>query len=164
MSADLDADLGDDLGDDFAVLRQTRRSLVAVVDALTPAERVTVPDGFNNHILWNAGHLAVTEQLLVYGLSDLPIGVPDEMVAGFRKGTSPRDWERAWAWDEIRQALLARPDQTEADWHAGRFTSFREYRTTPGVVLRSVEDALRFNLYHEGIHLGSILALRRLVS
>ncbi len=46
---------------------------------------------------------------------------------------------------------------------AGRFETYREYRTTPGVVLASVEDALRFNLYHEGLHLGSVLALRKLV-
>ena len=145
----------------FDTLRTTRRSLADLVDAMSPEMRTTIPDGFNNHVLWNVGHLAVTEQLLTYGLADQPLGVSVEMLAAFRKGTSPREWSRAWTWDEVRGPFLTLPDQTEADARAGRFASFREYRTTPGVVLRSVEDALRFNLYHEGIHLGAILALRR---
>ena len=144
----------------FGTLRQTRQSLVAVVDALPDAARTTIPDGFNNHVLWNAGHLAATEQLLTYGLSGLPLNVSAEFVEDFRKGSSPRDWARAWAWGEVRDLLLSVPDQTEADYRAGRFETYREYRTTPGVVLASVEEAVRFNLFHEGLHLGAVLAIR----
>ena len=148
----------------FDVLRATRQSLAAAVDAMTPEQRTAIPGGFNNHVLWNVGHLAVTEQLLAYGLADQPLGVSDEMVGAFRKGTSPRDWTRAWTWDEIRTLFLTLPDRTAHDVAAGgRFSGFRSYTTTPGVVLNSVEDAVRFNLYHEGIHLGSVLALRRML-
>ncbi len=58
----------------------------------------------------------------------------------------------------ICDAFLSLPEQAEADLRAGALRPFREYTTTPGVVLASAEDALRFNLYHEGLHLGSILA------
>ena len=148
----------------FDTLRKTRQSLAAVVDALPDAARTAIPDGFNNHVLWNAGHLAATEQGLTYGLAGLPPNVPPEFVESFRKGSSPRDWSRAWTWAEVRDLLLTLPDRTEADYRAGRFEAFREYRTTPGVVLASVEDAVRFNLYHEGLHLGTVLALRKLVA
>ncbi len=134
----------------FDTLRTTRRSLAAVVDALPEAARTTTPDGFNNHVLWNVGHVAATEQLLTYGLAGLPLHVPDAFVADFRKGSSPRDWETTWTWGEVRDFLLALPDQTEADYRAGRFETYREYRTTPGVVLSSVEDAVRFNAVPRG--------------
>ena len=149
----------------FDTLRQTRQSLVALVESLPDDARTTVPDGFNNHVLWNAGHLAATEQALVYSLTGLPPNVSPEFVGAFRKGTSPRDWDRAWTWDEVRDKLLTLPDLTRADAEAGRFDDrpFREYTTTPGVTLRSVSDAVQFNLYHEGIHLGAILALRKLI-
>ena len=62
---------------------------------------------------------------------------------------------------QVRDAFLALPDQAEADLRAGRFEQYRAYTTTPGVVLASVEDAVRFNLFHEGLHLGAILALRK---
>ena len=114
-------------------------------------------------MLWNVGHVVATEQALTYGLSGLPIDLPDGFVADFRKGSSPRDWTRDWDYAEVRDLLLATVDRTEADYRAGRFETYREYRTTPGVVLSSVDDAVRFNLYHEGLHLGAILALRKLV-
>ncbi len=144
-------------------LRQTRQTLAALVDALPEEALITIPEGFNNHILWNVGHLVVTQQVLVYGLSGLQPNVSAEMMGAFRKGTSPRDWDRAWTLAEIREPFLSLPDQTEADLRAGRFETYREYTTTPGVTLRSVDDAVRFNQYHEGIHLGSVLALRKLV-
>ena len=143
------------------VVRKTRQSAAQIVDALPADALVTVPPGFSNHVLWNVGHLVVTMQSLVYGLSGLPLGVPDAWVAAFRKGTAPQNGVAAVPYDEVRDAFLALPDQTEADLRAGRFEPYREYTTTPGVVLVSAEDALRFNLYHEGLHLGAILALRK---
>ena len=143
------------------VTRRTRRSTAQVVDALPPDALTTIPDGFSNHVLWNVGHLVVTMQALVYGLSGLPLGVPDDWVAGFRKGTAPQDGVAAAPYAEVRDAFLALPDQVEADLRAGAFERYREYTTTPGVTLSSVSDALRFNLFHEGLHLGTVLALRK---
>ncbi len=148
----------------FGALRQTRQSLVAVVDEIPEAARTVIPNGFNNHVLWNAGHLAATEQLLTFGLSGRPLDLPEGFLDDLRKGSSPRDWRHDWTWAEIRDLLLSLPDRTEAAYRAGEFGPFeRPYRTTPGVVLGGVDDAVRFNLYHEGIHLGAILALRKLV-
>ncbi len=145
------------------VVRKTRQSAVQIVDALSEDALTAIPSGFSNHVLWNVGHLVVTMQSLVYGLSGRPLGVPDAWVAAFRKGTTPQDGVAAVPYAEVRNAFLALPDQTEADLRDGRFEQYREYTTTPGVVLADVEDALRFNLFHEGLHLGSILALRKLV-
>lgn len=155
MSADLDSVL--------TMLRLTRQSLVGITDRIPRDAQLVIPDGFSNHVLWNLGHVVVTERLLAYGFSGLPLGVPDDWVAAFRKGTRPTEGEAAVSYDELRAAALALPEQTAADLDAGRFETFREYTTTPGVVLSSVADAIRFNLYHEGLHLGAILALRKLV-
>ena len=144
-------------------LAKTRRSLVAVTDALGDDARLAVPDGFSNHVLWNLAHVVVTQQLLVHGLSGLPLRVPDAWVQAYRKGTSAATGESVASYDDVRRAALELPSRTASDLEAGRPAEFKTYTTTPGVVLESVEDADRFNLYHEGLHLGSILALRKLV-
>ena len=87
-------------------LRQTRQTLAALVDALPEEALTTIPEGFNNHILWNVGHLVVTQQVLVYGLSSLQPNVSAEMMGAFRKGTSPRDW--CGARSNVRVAVRGR--------------------------------------------------------
>lgn len=143
------------------IVRKTRRSVVEITDAIAPSALTAIPPGFSNHVLWNVGHLVVTMQSLIYGLSGLPLGVPDGWLAAFRKGSTPEDGVAAVPYADVREVFLALPDQAEADLRAGVFQQYREYATTPGVVLRSAADAARFNLFHEGIHLGAILALRK---
>ncbi|RMG65283.1 MAG: hypothetical protein D6722_16080 [Bacteroidetes bacterium] len=50
-----------------------------------------------------------------------------------------------------------------ADYEAGRFTAYRRYETSYGVVLASIEDAIRFGNVHEGLHLGYMMVQRRAV-
>ena len=49
----------------------------------------TIPEGFSNTIFWNIAHIVVTQQLLVYKLSGLPMQVSDDLVEKYRKGTKP---------------------------------------------------------------------------
>lgn len=146
-----------------SLLQQTRPLLLRLIKDLSEEALLTIPTGFSNNILWNLGHLAVTQQLLHYGLSSLPLNVPDELVAQCRKGTSPTDWDTPPDLDEIKHLLIECPRQLETDLEEARFTTFRPYMTSVGVELTDLETALAFNQYHEGLHTGAILALRRAV-
>ena len=146
-----------------SLLQQTRPLVLRLVDGLSHQDLLTIPTGFSNNILWNLGHLVVTQQLLHYGLSNLPLNVPDELVAQCRKGTSPAAWDTPPDLDEIKRLLIELPRQLEADLETGQFTTFRSYMTSVGVELVDLKTALSFNQYHEGLHTGSILALRRAV-
>ena len=148
----------------LGTIRQTRRALDDLTARLGTEAWTRVPEGSSNNVLWNVGHLVVTLELLTYGLTGLDLGVPASMVTSFRKGTSPADWDETPDPEAVLHHLHASPDRIEADLRAGRFTEYREYTTTPGVVLASVDDALAFDLYHEGLHLGAVLSLRKLVA
>lgn len=145
------------------LLQQTRPLLLRLTDGMSDAQLLAVPPGFSNNILWNLGHLVVTQQLLHYALSGLPMYVSDELVAQCRKGTSPAGWDRPPDADEIRSLLVDLPDRLVADLEAERFTTFRPYETSVGVTLPDLETALDFNLFHEGLHTGTILSLRKAV-
>ena len=43
------------------------------------------------------------------------------------------------------------------------YDAYNAYETSVGIVLGNIEDALKFNNFHEGIHLGTILAQRKMV-
>lgn len=126
----------------------------------TPREQLlNIPEGFRNNIWWNIAHVVVTQQLLVYKFSGLPMRVSDELVDKFKKGTVPDGTATDEEIDEITGFLFSTIEWTQEDYEKGKFKSFSEYTTSVDITLSSVEDAIAFNAFHEGIHLGSILAL-----
>lgn len=122
-----------------------------------------IPEGFNNNILWNIAHTMVTQQLLTYKRAGLAMNVPDEWVAAFAKGSKP---ERDFTAEEVKAidtALFSTYEKFEADLAQGRFAAIKPYTTSTNMVLDSIETTQNFILFHDGIHLGSVLALAKLV-
>lgn len=145
------------------LLKCTRAILLKTVDGLTDAQLKTVPAGFNNNILWNLAHLAVTQQALNYKLSGLPMYLSEQLVEENKKGTSPNSWSKAPEVEFIKKQLVELPEILERDFAAGKFKQYNTYMTSAGYELKDIEDSIIFNNFHEGIHLGSVMALRKLV-
>ena len=148
----------------FNILLQNRKMLYAILRK-TPRESLfEIPVGFRNHIFWNIAHVVVTQQLITYGLSNLPMHVSAEWVAKYRKGTAP-GVEQASEEEitEMQDLLFSTLEQTKDDYRKGLFKEYQTYTTSAKVTLGSVEDALTFNVYHEGPHLGAILALQKAI-
>lgn len=142
---------------------QNRRNLYAILERMPKEELLKIPNGFRNNIWWNIAHVVVTQQLLVYKLSGLPMRIPNELVEKYKKGTVP---DGTATDDEIKMVsgfLLSTIEWTQADFENGLFTAFNEYPTSAKVTLKNVEDAINFNLFHEGLHLGAILSLKKIM-
>jgi hypothetical protein len=120
----------------------------------------TVPKGYRNSIFWNVAHTIVTQQLLVYGLSNVPMLVDPDLVKTYRKDTKTvREATR----DEltlIKSLLFSTIEQTQTDYDNGVFKNYTTYTTSINETLSTVEEAISFNAFHEGIHLGYILAMK----
>jgi hypothetical protein len=122
-----------------------------------------VPKGLDNNIIWNIAHTIVTQQLLVYKLSGLPMLLSDEMVETYRKGTkTERDASQAEV-NGIKDVLFSLIEKTKEDYDNKVFQTYNQYTVSTKSTLYTVENAIEFNNFHEGIHLGYILALRRLL-
>jgi DinB superfamily len=151
------------MSDDLDLLRQTRRNLIRLTADLSDEQLLAIPPGFGNNVLWNYGHCLVTQQRLCYGLSSLPMRIPAEWNDLMMKGTSPKDWSAPPDRQAITDLMLTTVDQLAEDLEAGLFTDFKSYPTSYGVTLGSVEDAVRFDVAHEALHMGVMMALRHLV-
>jgi hypothetical protein len=140
---------------------KNRTLLKSFIENHTLDELNKVPEGFNNNIIWNIAHTIVTQQLLAYKLSGLPMLVSDEMVADYQKGTrTERDVTQAEV-DTITGLLFSTVEKTKDDYNNKVFKTYTEYTTSTNSTMTKVEDAISFNNFHEGIHLGYILALRK---
>jgi hypothetical protein len=143
------------------IAKKNRKILEWFIDNLSLEKLNKVPEGFNNNVIWNIAHCIVTQQLLVYKLSGLEGVLSDQMIAKFRKGTkTERNLSQAEVY-EIRDLLFSPLEQTEKDYNNGVFKAYNEYTVSTGSTLTNVDKAIDFNNFHEGIHLGYILALKK---
>jgi len=147
----------------FDILIKTRQLLLKITEHLSMEQLNKIPQGFKNNIAWNIAHMAVTQQLLCYKLSGLNCLVSDEMIADFQKGTAPNHTISKEEFETIIEQFLRLPLQLEEDYNKGIFKNYSEYKTSVNITLNSVDDAIMFNTYHEGIHLGIILQLMKFV-
>ena len=139
---------------------KNRVLLSKLLDKFSLDQLNTVPKGYRNSIFWNVAHTIVTQQLLVYGLSNVPMLVDPDLVKTYRKDTKTvREATR----DEltlIKSLLFSTIEQTQTDYDNGVFKNYTTYTTSINETLSTVEEAISFNAFHEGIHLGYILAMK----
>ncbi|MFV0573036.1 MAG: DinB family protein [Xanthomarina gelatinilytica] len=145
----------------FDITNKNRAIFKTFLETFTLEELNKVPKGFNNNIIWNIAHTIVTQQLLVYNLSGLPMLLTNDMVEKYRKGTKPGQ-DVTWAEvDLIKGLLFSTIEKTKEDYNNNVFETYNEYTVTTKSTLTNVDEAIDFNNFHEGIHLGYILALKR---
>lgn len=147
----------------FDITRTSRKMIAPFLENYTLEQLNTIPDGFSNNLIWNIAHIVVTQQLLVYKLSGLSANVSDEMIEKYRKGTKPEHIVTQTEVDEIKSLLFTTIDQTELDFENKIFNNFDEYPTSTGFVLKSAKEAMIFNNFHEGLHLGILMSIRKFV-
>ncbi|WP_179316631.1 DinB family protein [Winogradskyella undariae] len=145
----------------FGITLKNRELLVRFINKHTLLELNKVPVGFTNNIIWNIAHVIVTQQRLVYHLSGLPMLVSDDVVAKYRNGTQPENDLSQSEIDVIKDLLISTIEKTKEDYIKGVFKTYHEYTVGMKSTLHNVEEAIEFNNFHEGMHLGYILALRK---
>ncbi len=147
----------------FEITRTSRKILSQFLEKYSLEQLNVIPEGFNNNLIWNIAHIVVVQQMLVYKLSGMDMIISDEMVDKYRKGTKPEQDATQLEVDEIKELLFKAIDQTETDFENEVFKNYQEYPTSTGFTLNTVVDAMSFNYFHEGIHLGVILSIKKYI-
>ena len=151
------------MDNNIAYLKATRENIIKAVNDFSIEQLNAIPEVFHNNLAWNLGHVLVTQQLLCYRMSGNKGYVADEMINRYRKGTKPEMYipaeEIAW----IKEQLIKTTDLMQEDYKKGILSQYKPYATSYGVELKSIEDAMAFNLIHEGMHFGYMLGLRKSV-
>lgn len=149
--------------DTLALLRATRNNTLGIFAKHDLEQQNTIPTGLNNNMVWNAGHVVATMELLVYAMAGQKTPSDRDFIDRYRKGSRPEGPVSAEECSLIAEKLRTSVDQLEQDLGTLDFSNYKEYATSFGVTLSSVDDALAFNNMHEAMHLGTMLTLRNLV-
>jgi hypothetical protein len=143
----------------FDITLKNRQIMASFLDRFSLEELNKVPDGFRNNIFWNIAHLVVTQQLLTYNLSGLPMLIDDELVNKYRKGSKTENDVIEEEVNLIKGLLFSTLEKTFEDYQKGLFKEYQTYTVTTNSTLTNIEQAIEFNNFHEGIHLGYVLAM-----
>ena len=144
----------------FAIVRD---HMLQELEGLDTDRMLALPDGRDDNILWNVGHLLCSLSRLTYVFSGQPLPIPEHYLTLFGKGTSARHWDEAPDIDEVLGHFNRLPKQIEQDFLAHRFTGYKALEIVPGKTISSVEEAVSFHCFHEGLHIGMIITLKELL-
>ena len=140
-----------------------RVKIADIVKELTLEQLNTVPPGFNNNIIWNVGHVIAAQQGICYKRLGLDLVVEEDFFETFKPGSKPERFFDAADVEKIIGLLTSTITQLEADLQTDKFANYPTWSTRYGAELTSINDAVSFLPFHEGLHIGAIIALRKMV-
>jgi len=141
--------------------------MITEVSGLSVEQFNEIPPGFRNNIIWNVAHMICAQQGVCYGRSGLPVTVAEKFITPFLTNTKPEHIICEDQIAEIKDLYLRTVPQLQEDYEKKIFSN---YIPSPnilkvyGLELKNIEDAIEFILYHDGLHSGTIIALKKLIT
>lgn len=145
------------------VLKHPRLSILETLKDFSLDQLNKIPAGHNNNIAWNLGHMAATQQTLCYLRAGVPMVLEEDFVNAYKGGTKPEKFIDEAEFERIKTYLFSPLDQFEKDLKTDLFRNYPAFTTRYGVEIKDIEDALSFLAFHDGLHLGYIMSMRKLV-
>ena len=145
------------------ILKHPRLSILETLKGFSIEQLNKIPEGHNNNIAWNLGHMAAVQQTLCYLRSGVPYVLDEDFINAYKGGTKPEKFIDEAEFEHIKTNLFVPLEQLERDLKADIFKTFTPLTTRYGVQLNNVDDALAFLPFHEGLHTGYIMSMRKLV-
>ena len=150
----------------FKFIIDARKAFIKEIERLSLEQLNEIPEGFNNNIIWNFGHIIVTTPILCYvrtGIWEDASNV--KFASAYGKATKPTYFVLQEEVDELKQLAISTIESIEADYKAGKLDKIIAFETTTfGAVLNSIEDVIITTAGHDNTHLGYITAQKRLIN
>ncbi|WP_134685519.1 DinB family protein [Brevibacillus migulae] len=142
----------------FNQLQAYRDETLQLVGDVTEEMADRIPAGFRNNIRWNLGHIYLDQYLWIQHLTKETIQMPDGFQEWFGYGTSPADWQTNPPSLEALQELLKGQPGHIRDTYGERLEE--EFPATE-MGMHTIEQVLIRTIFHEGMHIEAIKAIRR---
>ena len=146
------------------IIKQPRLQVLNISEDRTLDQLNYIPTGFNNNILWNLGHMVAAQQGICYLRAGLPLRIDESFLLTYKPGTKPEELYTADDLTLIKKLFFFTLDQLEADLNTNMFNNYTPFVTRYGYEITSIDDAVSFLPFHEGLHIGTVIALKKLVS
>jgi hypothetical protein len=144
----------------FGTLDKHRGRLLQLVEGCPENKRNVVPEGFNNSVHWQIGHVLTITERLVFGLLEQTPVIPAKYQTFFGSGTKPADWqEEPPAWDLLMAQLKEQPNRIRESSKDKLEVSVKENF----LKAETVGELIIFSVLHEVNHAGTISAMLKVL-
>ena len=144
-------------------IRKVREFLLNIIKDLSVEQLNKIPPGFNNNIIWNLGHLVAAQQGICYKRLELPTHVSENFYNDFKSGSKPERFFDENEINEIKSLFFSTLDLLENDIQNNIFNNYKSWKSRYDVEISNINEAINFLQFHEGLHFGYIMAMRKLV-
>jgi len=151
------------MNESIDIMRGGRKFLINILEGISIEKLNEVPAGFNNNLAWNMAHIIANQQILCYrNAGEKPV-LDDDFIDKYKTGTRPEGFIDEEEFKDLQKKLTASIDQFEKDWEKKKFKNYeaREIKSYPGVKIENIKDAAKFASFHDGLHIGYSMALKR---
>lgn len=146
---------------------ETARNMFIKLLSTTSAETANViPNGFNNNIRWNAGHVYTILEYSLFSFTKNDPQIPTNYRELFFLGTKPADWPQ-----EGVPSLEELVGQLEDQRRRVQTTFFplieeplpKTFQLPNGTEFLTYVELLSFLNFHEALHIGYVNALKKAI-
>src|SRR6185312_932257 len=145
------------------IMRGARKFLINLIDGISIEKLNEIPAGFNNNLAWNIGHVIANQQILCYRNAGVKPVIEEEIIDKYKTGTRPDGFIEEKEFKVFMQYLLETIDKFEKDSATNMFENYKAFdlKSYPGVRIKNISDAAKFVTFHDGLHVGYSMALKR---
>jgi len=147
----------------FSAWKTSRKAYLKFFENYSLEQLNRIPDGFSNNLILNIGHIIATQHKLIYIGSDVAGHIPEEVFLNYQSGTKPTAPVGQQEADLLKRLLLEQIEPTISDFNNNKFVTYHERTTGTGFHLTSIYDAFEWNNFHEGLHLGYMMSIRKFI-
>lgn len=142
----------------FEQLKTYRGELLNLAQGVTQSDAEMIPEGFNNNIRWNLGHVLVDQYLWIYALTKEEMPIPMTFNEWFGYGSDPSRFTiETPSFSQLIPMLQQQPHIIQE-----RYQDRMEEEFPPTEMgMYTIEQVLIRTIFHEGLHIGAIQALKR---
>ena len=144
-------------------IRKTRNFLLTIIKELTIEQLNTIPEGFSNNIIWNLGHLIAAQQGVCYVRAGLDTWVDEDFFNSYKPGSKPERKLNDEEVENIKELFFSSLDVLEKDYEKNFWSIYPSWNTRYGITISSIDEAIEFLQFHEGLHTGYIMAMKKVV-
>ena len=139
-----------DITEQIEYLKSQRANLLLQLEKLSNDELSFIPEGSNNNILWNLGHILVIPQHYFYVVNGYTAHVEQHYIQNYMTGSHPKATDISRELKEIKELLLPTADFLKDDYEKGLFNNFHAFGKLDFI------ETLAFLTKHEAGHISKI--------